>query len=97
MEVHRVVTQGDLRRFIELPYQLYRRDPLWVPPLRSEQWGQFDRRRNAMLDHCTYDLFLLLDRGQVAGRVAAFVDHLGVQAWAASAWRSTMSWRTTRR
>jgi ribosomal protein S18 acetylase RimI-like enzyme len=81
MEIQRVETKADLRHFIELPYRRYRDDPTWIPPLRSEQWGQFDRRRNAMLDHCTYDLFLLLDRGQVAGRIAAFVDHLGVEAW----------------
>lgn len=81
MEIQRVATKNDLRRFIELPYQLYRDDPNWVPPLRSEQWGQFDRKRNPMLDHCTYDLFLLLERGQVVGRIAAFVDHLGVEHW----------------
>jgi ribosomal protein S18 acetylase RimI-like enzyme len=81
MEIQRVETKKDLRRFIELPYRLYRDDPIWVPPLRSEQWGQFDQRHNAMLDHCTYELFLLLDRGQVVGRIAAFIDHLGVEAW----------------
>jgi len=81
MEIQRVATKNDLRRFIELPYRLYRGDPNWVPPLRSEQWGQFDRQRNPMLDHCTYDLFLLLDGGQVVGRIAAFVDHLGVEHW----------------
>jgi len=32
---------------------------MWVPPLRSEQWSQFDARRNPMLDHCEYSLFLL--------------------------------------
>ena len=83
MEIQRVANRSDLRRFVDLPYERYRQDPLWVPPLRSEQWGQFDRRRNAMLDHCTYDLFLLLDQGRVVGRVAAFVDHLGVEAWGA--------------
>jgi ribosomal protein S18 acetylase RimI-like enzyme len=81
MEIQRVEGKADLRRFIELPYRLYRNDPVWVAPLRSEQWGQFDPRRNPMLDHCEYELFLLLDRGQVVGRVSAFVDHLAVKAW----------------
>jgi len=81
MRIHRVESRSDLRRFVELPYRLYRHDPNWVPPLRSEQWGQFDPRRNPMLDHCEYDLFLLLDDGQVVGRIAVFVDRLGVEAW----------------
>jgi len=83
MQIQRVETRADLRRFIDLPYRHYRDDPTWIAPLRSEQWAQFDRRRNAMLDHCTYDLFLLIDGGQAVGRIAAFVDHLGVASWGA--------------
>jgi ribosomal protein S18 acetylase RimI-like enzyme len=81
MEVHPVETRADLRRFVELPYRLYRRDPIWVPPLRSEQWAQFNPQRNPMLDHCDYTLFLLLDGGRPVGRVAAFVDSLAVEHW----------------
>jgi ribosomal protein S18 acetylase RimI-like enzyme len=81
MEIRRVETKADLGRFIELPYWLYRSDPTWAPPLRSEQWSQFDPRGNPMLDHCQYVLFLLLDRGQVVGRVSAFVDQLAVETW----------------
>jgi len=84
MEIQPVGTRGDLRRFVGLPYRLYGRDPNWVPPLRSEQWGQFAPRRNPMLEHCNYSLFLLLDDGQAVGRIAAFVDRLGVEAWGES-------------
>ena len=79
MHVHTVQTRSDLRRFIDLPYRFYRNDPVWVPPLRDEQWAQFDPKRNPMLDHCEYNLFLLIDGGQVVGRVSAFVDKLAVQ------------------
>jgi hypothetical protein len=88
VEIRQIETQADLGRFIELPYWLYRNDPTWAPPLRSEQWGQFDSIRNPMLDHCEYGLFLLLDRGQVVGRISAFVDHLAVQTWGKSILRN---------
>lgn len=81
MDIQRVQNKADLRRFIQLPYQLYRNDPNWVPPLRSEQWGQYDPKRNPMLDHCEYDLFLLIDGGNVVGRVSAFIDRLAVEHW----------------
>ena len=60
-------SRADLRRFIQFPYQLYRDDSMWVPPLRSEQWAQFDPQRNPMLDHCEYSLYLLNDGVIVAG------------------------------
>jgi len=81
MEIRRVQDQADLRRFIALPYRLYRDDPGWVAPLRSEQKAQFIAARNPMLDHCIYQLFLLLDGVQVVGRVSAFVDRLALEHW----------------
>ncbi len=81
MEIRKVTTRADLRQFINLPYQLYKDDPIWVPPLRSEQWGQFDPKKNPMLDHCEYDLFLLVDGSQVIGRISAFIDNLAVEHW----------------
>jgi GNAT superfamily N-acetyltransferase len=81
MHIQKVEDKDDLRRFIELPYHLYREDPMWVPPLRSEQWGQYDPRRNPMLDHCQYDLFLLMDGDRAVGRVSAFIDRLAVEHW----------------
>jgi GNAT superfamily N-acetyltransferase len=80
MQVHPVQTRAELRRFIELPYRLYRDDPTWAPPPRREQWAQFDRQRNPMLEHCEYGLFLLWD-GEPIGRISAFVDHLAVESW----------------
>lgn len=81
MEISRVENRADLRQFIELPYRLYRDDPNWVAPLRSDQWGQVDPRKNPMLDHCEYELYLVREGDRVLGRVSAFIDHLAVAHW----------------
>ncbi|MBZ5589855.1 MAG: N-acetyltransferase [Acidobacteriia bacterium] len=81
MKLRRVTSKAELTRFIELPYRLYRDDPVWIPPLRTEQRKQVDRRRNPMLDHCSVELFLAEDRSKTVGRIAAFVDHLAVRYW----------------
>jgi GNAT superfamily N-acetyltransferase len=81
MNIRPVQTRQDLSRFIELPYHLYKNDPVWVPPLRDEQRGQFDPKRNPLLDHCEWQLFLLEEAGQAIGRVAAFLDTLALDFW----------------
>ena len=81
MNIHPVQNQKNLTAFIELPYRLYKNDPIWIPPLRDEQRGQFDPKRNPLLDHCAWQLFLLEDAGQVIGRIAAFIDTLAVDFW----------------
>jgi len=81
MNVQAVETPHDLRAFIELPYRLYGDDPVWVPPLRSEQRSQFDPKRTPFLDHCQWQLFVVKDKGEIVGRAAAFIDSLAVEFW----------------
>jgi len=83
MQITPVTKPGQLKDFIQLPYRIYKNDPMWVAPLRSEMSGQFDPIKNPLLDHCTYALFLLQDDGRTIGRVAAFMDHLAVDYWQA--------------
>lgn len=63
-----------LGRFIELPFELYRRDPHWVPPLRRDEWRRFDASHNAFLEHARIDLWLAERHGVSVGRVAAIHD-----------------------
>lgn len=81
MEIVNVVTPADLKAFIELPYQLYRDDPVWVAPLRSEQSAQFVPGKNQMLNHCEHTLFLARQNGKVVGRISAFIDRLALEHW----------------
>lgn len=81
MQIISAQTPEDLKAFIELPYQLYKDDPVWVAPLRSEQAAQFVAANNPMLDHCTYALFLAKEGERVVGRISAFLDHLALDHW----------------
>ncbi len=81
MEIIPVTTPRLQKMFLRLPYKIYRNDPAWVPPLWSDYAGQFDHRRNPFLDHCHYQLFLLMDDGQAIGRIAAFYDTLANDFW----------------
>ena len=81
MNVHEVDSPRDMRNFIKFPYHLYRKDSVWVPPLRSEQKAQFNPKTNPFLEHCEWQLFLLKDEGKVIGRIAAFIDNLAIDFW----------------
>jgi GNAT superfamily N-acetyltransferase len=81
MNIYTVDSQRDMLAFVEFPYDFYRDDPVWIPPLRSEQSKQFDPQHNPFLRHCNWQLFLLRDKGKVIGRIAAFVDNIAVDFW----------------
>jgi len=81
MNIQPVGTKRDYNLFLELPYRLYKSDPVWVPPLRDEQKAQFDAKRNPLLDHCEWQLFVLEENGVPIGRIAAFIDTLALDFW----------------
>ncbi len=81
MEIIQVNTTQELQEFINLPYRLYKDDPVWVAPLRSEQQAQFVPAKNPMLNHCTYALFLAMQENRCVGRISAFIDHLALDHW----------------
>ncbi len=72
--VERVEGRSSLRRFIEFPYQLYRGDPNWVPPLLIGEWEKFNPRKNPFFEHARMDLYLAWRENRVVGRIAAIDD-----------------------
>jgi GNAT superfamily N-acetyltransferase len=70
-----VRSRRDLKRFIDLPFRLYRDEPLWVPPLKVERRLFLNRRINAFFSHGEAEYFLARRDGRVVGRVSAHVNH----------------------
>ena len=74
--VRGVGSRADLKKFIDYPYQKYKDDPHWVPPLRMSERERFDPKKNPFYAHARMDLFLAERNGEVVGRVAAIDDDL---------------------
>ena len=66
----------DLKRFIDLPYRLHARDPVWVPPLRRDVKLLLSRAKNPFFEHGEAEYFLAERDGVVVGRIAAISNRL---------------------
>ena len=66
----------DLQRFIDLPYRLHARDPLWVPPLRRDVAALLSRTKNPFFEHAEAEYFVAERGGEVGGRIAAISNRL---------------------
>lgn len=64
-------SRTDVRRFIELPYRLYRDDPNWVPPLRRDAALVLNRERHPFYEHSDASFFVAVRDGRVVGRIGA--------------------------
>ena len=64
-------SRADRRAFIQVPYELYRKDPIWVPPLRMAERDQMNRAKHPFFEHATVEHFLARRGRRVVGRIAA--------------------------
>jgi hypothetical protein len=71
IDITPIQSKSELKAFINLPWQLYRGDPNWVPLLRSDLKKKFDRETYPFFEHAEAEFFLARRNGQVAGRIVA--------------------------
>jgi GNAT superfamily N-acetyltransferase len=74
VNVKPVETKRDLMEFIKSPWQIYRNDPHWVPPLIIERKEFLDKNKNPFFKHAEVVFFLAKRNGQTVGRIAGIVN-----------------------
>lgn len=73
--VRPVHARSEQRRFIGLPWEVYRGDPLWVPPLIHSQRGLLGFRPHPFYRRAESRSFLATRGGTDVGRITAIIDH----------------------
>ena len=74
ISIRPVRSDRDLKRFIKLPWAIYRGDPNWVPPLIADQKTVLSRERNPFFQHASIEYFLAFQGQRLVGRIAAIHD-----------------------
>ncbi len=74
LSIVRVSGRRQRKQFLELPWTLYRSDPNWTPPLRTNQKELVGYKPHPFYDKGQVQTFLALRDGQPCGRVAAIIN-----------------------
>jgi GNAT superfamily N-acetyltransferase len=74
IQVLPVRTARQRRSFLTFPWRIYRRDPLWVPPLLSERARTIDPARGLFFRNGYAELFIARRGGRLAGTIACAED-----------------------
>jgi GNAT superfamily N-acetyltransferase len=76
LKIRPATSSRDRGAFVDFAWDVYRDDPAWVPPLKSEVHALLDPKQNPWFGHGRAALFLAERDGRVVGRVSAQVDDL---------------------
>ncbi|HPB56689.1 MAG TPA: N-acetyltransferase, partial [Candidatus Aminicenantes bacterium] len=75
LQIVKVESRRDLKRFVTLPIELLSRYDAFVPPLIREDMELFDPKKNPAFETSEAALFLALQDGRPVGRIAAVLSH----------------------
>ena len=80
--IKRVESKRDLKRFIELHYDLYAGNPYDVPNLFNDEMKTLSKDKNAAFEFCEAEYFMAYNaEHQLVGRVAAIINHRANKRW----------------
>ena len=81
VEIRKVESKRDLKRFVLFPHSLYKNNPYYVPNLNSDEINTLSRDKNPAFGFCDAELWLAIRDGKVVGRIAGIINHRYIAAW----------------
>ena len=75
VEIRPVQSKAEQKAFIKFPWQIYKNDENWVPPLIIDVKTILDKRKNPFFLHSDAQPFLAFRNGKVAGRIVAIINN----------------------
>lgn len=79
--IREVKTERDRRIFSDFPNKLYKDVPQYMPPLSSDDRGDWNPKKNPAFAYCDVKAFLAEKDGKVVGRVGAILNHRANEKW----------------
>ena len=75
MQIERIESLRDLKRFVSFQYSLYHSNRYWVPPPRGDELKSLRKDKNPAFDFCDAAYWLAYDNGKIVGRVAGIINN----------------------
>lgn len=73
-DIKPVISKKEMKQFLKLPWEIYKNDKNWVPPLLNDIKASLDPAKNAALGKIIHQLFLASVDGKPVGRIYAGID-----------------------
>lgn len=69
-----MTTKKEMKTFVKFPFDLYKNNKYWVPPIIADEVDSFDKNINPVFKHAEARFFVALKDQKIVGRVAAIIN-----------------------
>jgi hypothetical protein len=76
VKIRKVDNKKDLMKFIKFPWEIYKNDDHWVPPIIMDRKKLLDKNKNPFFKHAEAEYFLAQKNGKLVGRIAAIKNDM---------------------
>lgn len=73
--IKEVSTRKELREFIHLPSRVHKDDPAWLPPIYSDEWLLFNKKKNRSYQYAEAVFYLAYRDGKAVGRIMGLINN----------------------
>ena len=87
--IKEVVGKRDLKKFIDFPNKLYKKNEYYVPFLFSDERATFTKKSNPAYAFCETKLFLAYIDNKIVGRIAGLINNAANEKWGTNTIRFT--------
>jgi len=74
IQIRQITQLPDLKKFVALPFQLYKGNPYWVPPIKNDELKSLQPESNPAMKYCTTAFWLAEKDGKTVGRIGAIIN-----------------------
>jgi hypothetical protein len=78
--IKKVSGRKELKQFIFFPFELYKNNQYWVPPLISDETKTLTAA-NPAHEFCELEMWLAYKNNKIAGRIAGIINHRANETW----------------
>ena len=81
VEIRKVESQRDLKRFVDFPVHLYWDQPNYVPAPRFDEMRTLSKGKNAAFEFCEAEYWTAWKDNKIVGRIAGIINHRFIEKW----------------
>ena len=78
IRIKEINSKSEMKQFVKFPFELYKNNNYWVPPIIQEEIDGFDASKNPVFKQASAQYFLAYKQEKIVGRIAVIINHTEV-------------------
>jgi len=74
ISIKKIETKREMKQFVTFPFEIYKDNKFWVPPIIKDEIASFDKTKNPVFKNADAQFFLAFKNNKIVGRIVAIIN-----------------------